>query len=53
MTAPSISEGKNYLFTKSKDIKEVLENKIGAEFEGDIGVTGKLWLRKEILRELQ
>jgi hypothetical protein len=53
MTSPSISEGKNYLYTKSDRIKKVLKKKIGAEFDGDVGTTRKLWLRKEILRELQ
>jgi hypothetical protein len=53
MTAPSISEGKNYIFTKNNKIKDLLERKISVEFDGDVGETKKLWLRKEILRELQ
>lgn len=52
MTSPSISEGKNYLFTKNDEIKTILEKAIGAKFDGDLGVTNKLWLRKEIIKEL-
>jgi len=50
-TSPSIFEGKNYLFAKNDKIKDLLLKSIGAKFEGDIGTTDKLWLRKEILRE--
>jgi len=53
MTSPSISEGKNYLFTKNLEIKSLLEKKIGAKFNGDIGITDRLWLRKEILQKIQ
>ena len=53
LTSPSISEGKNYLFTKNPEMKKLLEKLIGAKFNGDIGTTDKLWLRKEILKELQ
>lgn len=52
LTSPSISEGKNYIYTKSNKIKELLIKKISAKFEQDIGETEKLWLRKEIVREL-
>jgi len=53
LTSPSINEGKNYLFTKNPEMKKLLEKLIGAKFNGDIGTTDKLWLRKEILKELQ
>lgn len=53
ITSPSISEGKNYIYTKSKYLKEMLAKTINAEFDGDLGTTKKLWLRKEIVRELQ
>lgn len=52
MTAPSISEGKNYIYTENEEIKKILEDIIGAKFQGDVGVTDKLWLRKEILKKL-
>jgi len=53
LTSPSISEGKNYLFTKNPEIKKLLEKIIDAKFDGDIGTTDKLWLRKEILKKIQ
>lgn len=53
LTSPSISEGKNYLFTKSQKIKRLLEKTIDAKFDGDIGITKKLWLRKEIYKKMQ
>jgi len=52
LTAPSISEGKNYIFTKNDEIKDLLSAEIGVKFEGDVGVTDRLWLRKEILKRL-
>ena len=51
LTSPSISEGLNYLFTKNQRLKRLLEKNIEAKFEGDIGKTKKLWLRKEIVRK--
>lgn len=53
LTVVSISDGHNYLFTSSDEVKLVLTDAIGAEFDGDIGVTSSLILRKEMLRELQ
>lgn len=52
LTAPSISDGYNYIYTESESVKKLLEKIIGAEFSGDIGVTKKLWLRKEILKKM-
>ena len=52
MTAPSISEGKNYIYTESQNIKDNLSKLIDAKFEKDLGVTKKLWLRKEILKKM-
>lgn len=51
-TSPSISEGKNYIFTKSQKIKNQLSKIIGVKFDGDIGITKRLWLRKEIFQKL-
>jgi len=48
----SISEGKNYLLSNSGKLKKILGTKIKAKFEGNIGTTENLWLRKEIVREL-
>ena len=52
LTSPSISEGKNYIYTKNDQIKALLKEKINARFSGDIGTTDILWLRKEIVREI-
>jgi inorganic pyrophosphatase/exopolyphosphatase len=51
-TSPSISEGKNYLVARNDKIKKLLKKCIGANFKDDIGHTSKLWLRKEIIKEL-
>ena len=53
LTAPSISEGCNHLVTYSERMKDILEQSIGAKFEKHLGKTEKLFLRKEIVRELQ
>lgn len=52
-TSPCISEGKNYLTSKDKYVQKLLSNAIGVRWKGDIGQTDKLWLRKEIIRELE
>lgn len=53
-TSPSISEGKNYIFTKNQEIKDLLSRVLSVDFSGtDVGVTRKLWLRKEILKKIQ
>lgn len=54
LTSSSISEGKNYIYTKNQSIKNLLSSVIPIEFGSkDIGVTQKLWLRKEILKKIQ
>jgi inorganic pyrophosphatase/exopolyphosphatase len=53
LTAPSISEGYNHLVAYSEKIRNILEKSIGAKFEKHLGKTEKLFLRKEIVRELQ
>lgn len=53
-TSPSISEGRNYIFTKSETIKNLIRSVMGIDFFGThVGVTQKLWLRKEILKMIQ
>jgi len=52
LTSPSISEGINYLITLNEGVKSILSERIGAKFNGAVGLTDKLWLRKEIIREL-
>lgn len=52
-TSPSISEGKNYLYSENNKIKTLLTNILNVDFVGNIGTTSKLILRKEILKKLQ
>lgn len=51
-TSPSISEGMNYIYCENSEIKKFLSNALGAKFIDNIGVTSKLFLRKEILKML-
>jgi hypothetical protein len=51
-TTPSISEGINYIYTENDDVKKLLSKIVQAKFEGDIGKTNQLWLRKEILKKM-
>lgn len=52
MSIPSLKEKKNYIYTEHPEIRELLSKVLDITFEGDRGVTQRLWLRKEILREL-
>lgn len=52
-TSPCISEGRNYLFTRDETLKKILSQALTINFTDDIGVTDKLWLRKEILKKIQ
>lgn len=50
MSVVSISEGRNYLIPGSERVKQFLEKLSGAVFNGSVGVTDRLWLRKEIMK---
>ncbi len=50
LTIPCISEGKNYLFSNSENIKKILSSKIQINWNNMSGETEKLYLRKEILK---
>ncbi len=52
VTLPSISEKINYLYSENQELKNIFSNCLEAEWDGDIGVTKKLWLRKEIRKKL-
>ncbi len=52
LSVPSISEGVNYIYTESDKLKNLLQEIIDIKFEGYIGVTSKLWLRKEIREKI-
>lgn len=51
-TAPSISEGKNYLLAKNPEIKKLLTTHFGAEFNNEMGEMEQLFLRKEFVAKL-
>lgn len=51
-TSPSISEGKNYIYTQSSKVSKLLEDNFDIKFNGDWGESNKLWLRKEIVGKL-
>jgi len=51
-TAPSISENKNYLICSSGTLQDALNKTIGAKFDGIVGETSELRLRKEIMKKL-
>jgi inorganic pyrophosphatase/exopolyphosphatase len=51
-TSPSISEGKNYIIALDEKTKNILQRSIPIHFEGLIGTTKKLFLRKEIIKKL-
>lgn len=50
LTIPCISEGKNYLFSNSENIKKILSSKMQIKWNNISGETEKLYLRKEILK---
>lgn len=52
LTSPSISQGFNYLVATRESLKDKLKSSIEVEWNGNIGKTKKLWLRKEIMRLL-
>lgn len=52
MSIPSISEGKNYLYTKSAEVQILLQKALGVSFLDNIATTDRLLLRKEIRKIL-
>ncbi|HUV72444.1 MAG TPA: hypothetical protein VMW25_05565 [Clostridia bacterium] len=53
LSSPCISEGRNYIFTKNPILKNQLSKTMPISFEGNIGITKILYLRKEILQKIQ
>lgn len=49
---PSIDEGRDYIYTESAKIKNLLAKIFEIKFVGDMGTIEKLILRKEILKDL-
>lgn len=46
----SISEGKNYIVCEDIAVQKYLSTILDVNFDGKIGVTNRLWLRKEIMK---
>ena len=53
LTAPSISEGINHLYTTNEEMKKWLTQAVGVAWDGDFGTTDRLYMRKEIAPALQ
>jgi len=49
---PSIEEGKTYLYSENETIKNLLSKAMRTSFHGDIAETNKLYLRKEVLKNI-
>ncbi|MBP9728149.1 MAG: DHH family phosphoesterase [Candidatus Moranbacteria bacterium] len=52
MSIPSLSEKKNHFYTKNKDLKALFSRILGITFDGDFATSPRLWLRKEIIKQL-
>ena len=52
LSLPSISEKRNYLYTEDAETQQIFSDIIGASWNGNVGTTEKLWLRKEIRKKL-
>jgi hypothetical protein len=48
-TTPSIKDNCNYIICQDWELKKILSRLIGVKFDGDLWITKKMWLRKEIL----
>ncbi len=51
MNLVSISNGTSYLISSNQEVREWLEHMLGVRFHGDVAEAGRLWLRKEIIKE--
>jgi inorganic pyrophosphatase len=49
----SLSENKSYLFTRSPAVRVWLSELLDVTFTGDYAAAGRMWLRKEIMKEDQ
>lgn len=52
MSLPCIKERINYVYAENERVKALLGEIIDARFEGNIGKTDKMWLRKEVRKRL-
>ncbi len=46
----SISEGKSYFISDDLSVQAWVHKLVGAQFADEVGVTDRLWLRKEVLK---
>jgi inorganic pyrophosphatase len=46
----SIKEGKSYFISINSAVQEWVSELLGVQFEGDVALAGRLWLRKEIIK---
>jgi inorganic pyrophosphatase/manganese-dependent inorganic pyrophosphatase len=53
MNIVSINEGRNYILAEDPKRKANLEKFLGVKFEAEMAVTGRLWMRKEIMQAAQ
>lgn len=52
MSIPSLSEKHNHFYTTSEAVKELFSSGLGITFDGDYATSPRLWLRKEIIKQL-
>lgn len=52
MSIPSLSEKRNHFYTKSEAVKKLFSQGLGITFDGDYATSPRLWLRKEIIKQL-
>ncbi len=52
MSIPSLSEKKNHFYTKNDVLKQVFAQGLSITFDGDFATSPRLWLRKEIIKQL-
>ncbi len=52
MNVLSLSEGKSRFYSRNQTVKDLFSQRLGVKFDGDFGIASRLWLRKEILKQL-
>lgn len=51
MNLVSVDEGNSYFVCKDSAVQAWLADLLGVKFEGDVAKAGRLWLRKEIIKQ--
>lgn len=52
MSIPSLSEKKNHFYTRNQELKALFSQGLSIAFDGDFATSPRLWLRKEIIKQL-